>query len=96
LQIAIAEANRKIKSLEQDSQAIIEDLKASVAKQEASSIEIGKIGKLVSNLRISDDFQKLMENLDPHKICELDTSINALNEKDLKIEKEIDTLKRYI
>lgn len=34
---------------------------------------------MVSNLRLSDDFMKLMENLDPHKICNMDTSINSLN-----------------
>lgn len=37
-----------------------------------------------------------MEKLDPHKICEIDTSISTLHERDLKIEREVDTLKRYI
>lgn len=36
---------------------------------EAVSKEVSKIGKLVANLKLSDDFQKLMQNLDPHKIC---------------------------
>lgn len=33
---------------------------------------------MVANLKISDDFQKLMENLDPHKICEIDTTLASL------------------
>lgn len=32
-------------------------------------IQLTKVAKLVSNLKLSDDFQKLMQNLDPHKIC---------------------------
>jgi hypothetical protein len=35
-------------------------------------------------LKLSDDFQKLMQNLDPHKICEIDTSIATLGERMLK------------
>ena len=53
------------------------------------------MNKLVSNLKISDDFQKLMQNLDPHKICEIDNTLNNLAERDLKIEKELDAMKRY-
>jgi hypothetical protein len=41
-------------------------------------MKLGKVSKLVGNLKLSDDFQKLMQNLDPHKICELDTSIATL------------------
>lgn len=59
-------------------------------------IQLGKVGKLVGNLKLSDDFQKLMQNLDPHKICEIDTSIATLGERLLKDEREVDALKRYI
>lgn len=58
-------------------------------------MQLGKIGKLVSNLKLSDDFQKLMQNLDPHKICDIDTSIATLNERQLKGEREVDALRRY-
>lgn len=53
------------------------------------------MSKLVSNLKISDDFQKLMQNLDPHKICEIDNTLTNLAERDLKIEKELEAMKRY-
>lgn len=71
-------------------------MKAVGAKGEASAGEIGKVGKMVANLRMSDDFMRLMEKLDPHKICEMDASISTLEERQLKLEREVDTLKRYI
>ncbi len=40
---------------------------------------------MISNLKISDDFQKLMEKIDPHKICEIDTTLVELQERDLKL-----------
>lgn len=52
---------------------------------EQTQQELSRIAKIVSNLKLSDDFLKLIEHLDPHKICEIDTSIVALNERDLKI-----------
>ena len=36
---------------------------------EESGNQLNKVAKMVANLKISDDFQKLMQNLDPHKIC---------------------------
>ena len=62
---------------------------------EESGNQLNKVAKMVANLKISDDFQKLMQNLDPHKICEIDNTLNTLNERDLKIEKELDLVKRY-
>lgn len=39
---------------------------------------------------------RLMEKLDPHKICEIDASISTLEERGLKTEREVETLKRYV
>ena len=58
-------------------------------------IQLKRVGKVVENLKLSDDFQKLMENMDPHKLCDIDTSIDTLNERHLKLEKEIETMKRF-
>lgn len=70
-----------------DMKGVQEDGKVQHEKQEETSKELEKIGKMVANLKISDDFQKLMQNLDPHKICEIDNTLTTLNERDLKIEK---------
>ena len=43
------------------------------------------MSKLIQNLKLGDDFMKLMENLDPHKLCDIDNSIKFLTEQDLKI-----------
>ena len=96
LQIAVADVSRRIKNVEQETSISSEEIKSLSKSQDVASNEVSKIAKMVSNLKLSDDFQKLMENLDPHKLCEIDTSITALSEKDLKLEREIDTLKRYI
>lgn len=85
LQIAVAEVSRRIKNVEQESSISSEEIKNLAKGQDAAGIEVNRIAKMVSNLKLSDDFQKLMENLDPHKLCEIDTSITALNEKDLKM-----------
>ena len=58
-------------------------------------IQLKRVGKVVENLKLSDDFQRLMENMDPHKLCDIDTSIDTLNERHLKLEKEIETMKRF-
>lgn len=62
-----------------------EDISNQGVRQEESGKELGRIAKMVANLKISDDFQKLMQNLDPHKICEIDTTLSCLAERDLKI-----------
>jgi hypothetical protein len=46
---------------------------------------VAKLVKMVANLKISDDFMKLMQNLDPHKICAIDTTLTELGERDLKM-----------
>ncbi len=38
----------------------------------------------MTTFKMSDDLLKLLEVIDPHKICEIDNSINILNEKHLK------------
>ena len=48
----------------------------------------------MENLKLSDDFMKLMENMDPHKLCDIDTSIDTLNQRHLKLEKELEGVKR--
>ena len=58
-------------------------------------IQLRRVAKIVSNLKLSDDFMKLMENMDPHKLCDIDTSIDTINERHLKLEKEVEALKRY-
>lgn len=37
------------------------------------------MSKMLATLKISDDFMKLMDHLDPHKMCDLDNSIANLN-----------------
>lgn len=77
----------------------ISGLKEDCLKQfedfENTNKEVTKIGKLVANLKLSDDFQKLMQNLDPHKICEIDTTLVNLAERDLRIQRELEAMKRY-
>ena len=87
LNVTVAEHTRKNNNIDMDLKEIKDDFKNQSEKQEESGKELEKIGKMVANLKISDDFQKLMMNLDPHKICEIDNTLNNLNEKDLKIEK---------
>lgn len=43
------------------------------------------MGRTLSNLKLSDDFQKFMEKLDPHKICEIDNTLKELSNKDVKL-----------
>ena len=57
-------------------------------------MQLKRVAKVVSNLKLSDDFMKLMENMDPHKLCDIDTSIATLNERHLKLEKEVEAIKR--
>ena len=47
------------------------------------------MAKLIQNLKLGDDFMKLMATLDPHKLCAIDDSIKFLTEQDLKIQKDI-------
>ena len=53
------------------------------------------MAKLIQNLKLGDDFMKLMATLDPHKLCAIDDSIKFLTEQDLKIQKDIESMKRY-
>lgn len=85
LQVAVADVSRRLKNVEQETIISSEEIKNLAKIQDSASSEVTRITKMVSNLKLSEDFQKLMENLDPHKLCEMDTSITALNEKDLKI-----------
>lgn len=96
LQVQFADVTRKIRNVENDEKDSKEDIKRALAAQEDSSKEIGRLSKMVANLKLSDDFMKLMENLDPHKLCEIDTSLTNLGERDLKIEKELEATKRYV
>lgn len=70
-------------------------MNSGAVSREQSDKELAKVAKLVANLKISDDFQKLMQNLDPHKMCEIDNTLNNLAERDLKIERELDAMRRY-
>jgi len=65
----MAEIIRNFKSQAMDIMHMKEDNSKHNTSFEELSKEVGKIGKLVANLKLSDDFQKLMQNLDPHKIC---------------------------
>lgn len=69
LQVQNAEIARKCKNLEMELGNLKEELSFQRLQQEESGKELSKVAKMVANLKISDDFQKLMQNLDPHKIC---------------------------
>lgn len=51
---------------------------------------------MINNLKMSDDFMKLLEKLDPHKICEIDNTLAELAAKDKKIERELDSVKKFV
>lgn len=65
----MAEISRNFKSQAMDILHMKEDSSKQYTSFEETNKEVSKIGKMVANLKLSDDFQKLMQNLDPHKIC---------------------------
>ena len=69
LQVQAAESLRKCKNIEIELNGHKEDISKHAEQQEEQGKELSKVAKMVANLKISDDFQKLMQNLDPHKIC---------------------------
>lgn len=52
------------------------------------------MNSVLNNLKIGDDFQKMLEKMDPHKICELDTRIEDLELNQEKINKSVDLAKK--
>lgn len=49
---------------------------------------------MLKNLKIGDDFQKMLEKMDPHKICELDNRVDDLTQENVKLNKYFELLKR--
>ena len=52
------------------------------------------MNEVLKNLKIGDDFQKMLEKIDPHKICELDNRVDDLTLENEKLNKYMDLLKR--
>lgn len=52
------------------------------------------MNEVLKNLRIGDDFQKMLEKIDPHKICELDHRVDDLSLENEKLNKYFDLLKK--
>lgn len=48
------------------------------------------MNSVLNNLKIGDDFQKMLEKMDPHKICELDTRVDDLQLNHEKLNKTLD------
>lgn len=48
---------------------------------------------MLNNLKIGDDFLKILEKVDPHKICELDDRMNALTSTQDNFSKILDATK---
>lgn len=52
------------------------------------------MNSVLNNLKIGDDFQKMLEKMDPHKICEIDTRVNDLELNQEKINKVVDIARK--
>ena len=59
-------------------------------------MQLKRVNDVLKNLKIGDDFQKMLEKMDPHKICELDSQIENLQLNEVKTGKEFDILKRQV
>ena len=52
------------------------------------------MNEILKNLKIGDDFQKMLERMDPHKICLLEDSINDLRIEQERIDKTVELARK--
>ena len=54
------------------------------------------MNEVLKNMKIGDDFQKMIEKMDPHKICALDEMIEDLQVQQEKQSKNLDLARKEI
>jgi hypothetical protein len=58
--------------------------------------ELKRVNTLLLNIQISDDFQRMLEEMDPSKVLELQDSVDSVKSEQCNIFREIALAKREI
>lgn len=75
---------------------MITDLERLLVESDIAQKELKRINTVLLNIRISEDFQKMLEEMNPTKVLELQGAVESVQNEQTNIFREIALAKREL